>query len=297
VQLTSTNSSIGLIYALKKIFMDLKKKISVVVCVKNEEKKIRKCLSSIKKNKIIREIILVDGNSSDRTVILSKPFVNKIILSKKKNLTADRQLGIDNCKSDIIAMIDADHVLKKNDLLNLYKDLINMNFDIVQSQLQIKNKNFFNSLEQDAWDIVHNTPGERSMIGVAPCIYKKKIFKKVKFDDKITKTIDDTDFIYRLSNLKKFKYGIGQTKIIQDHNSSLIDYVKKFLWYGHGDAEFILKHPKKLPSILFHQLIRYPIIYSLMGLKLFKFKVILFFCCQGYFRFFGLVYFFVRKFI
>jgi glycosyltransferase involved in cell wall biosynthesis len=276
--------------------MDIKKKISVVVCVKNEEKKIRQCLLSIKKNKIVKEIILVDGNSSDKTVFYSKRFTTKIISSKKKNLTADRQLGIDNCKSDIIAMIDADHILKKNDLLNLYKDLINMNFDMVQSQLQIKNKNFFNSLEQDAWDIVHNFPGERSMIGVAPCIYKKKIFNKIKFDDKITKTIDDTDFIYRLSNLKKFKYGIGQTKITQDHNSSFIDYVKKFLWYGRGDAEFILKHPKKIFSILFHQLIRYPIIYSAKGLISLKLKPVLFFCFQGYFRFFGCIFFFINKF-
>ncbi len=275
--------------------MDLKKKISVVVCVKNEEKKIRKCLSSIKKNKIIREIILVDGNSSDRTVILSKPFVNKIILSKKKNLTADRQLGIDNCKSDIIAMIDADHVLKKNDLPKLFKDLIDMNFDMVQSQLKTKNKSFLNLLEQEAWDITHNLPGKKMMIGVAPCIYKKKIFKLVKFDDRITKTIDDTDFMYRLSKIKKFRYGIGKTKIIQDHDPSIYSFVKKFLWYGYGDAEFIKKHPKKIFSILFHQLIRYPLIYSIRAIFKFKFKSIIYFCLQGYIRFVGLISYLIIK--
>jgi glycosyltransferase involved in cell wall biosynthesis len=275
--------------------MNYKNKISVVVCVKNEEKKIKNCLLSIKKNKNVKEIILVDGNSSDRTVDIAKLYINKILLSKRKNLTADRQLGIDACKSDFIAMIDADHILKKNDLDNLYNDLLKMNFDIVQSQLKIKNRTFLNQLEQQAWDITHNFPGERSMIGVAPCIFKKIIFKKIKFDDKITKIIDDTDFIFRLSNLKKFKYGIGNTKIIQDHDSSLKSYIKKFLWYGYGDAEFIKKYPYKIFSILFHQLVRYPVIYSSRGISKLKFKSIIYFCLQGYFRFFGLLFYFFFK--
>ena len=275
--------------------MNYKNRISVVVCVKNEEKKIKKCLLSIKKNKIVTEIILVDGNSSDRTVDFAKPYVDKILLSKRKNLTADRQLGIDACKASFIAMIDADHILKKNDIFNLYNDLLKMNFDVVQSQLKIKNRTFLNQLEQQAWDITHNFPGKRSMIGVAPCIFKKIIFKKIRFEDKITKTIDDTDFIFRLSKLKEFKYGIGNTKITQDHDSNLNSYIKKFLWYGRGDAEFVQKYPHKIFSILFHQLVRYPLLYPLKGISKLQFKSIIYFCLQGYFRFIGLFFYFVFK--
>ena len=74
--------------------MNYKNKISVVVCVKNEEKKIKNCLLSIKKNKNVKEIILVDGNSSDRTVDIAKLYVNKILLSKRKNLNEEYEIAI-----------------------------------------------------------------------------------------------------------------------------------------------------------------------------------------------------------
>ena len=64
--------------------MKIKFKVSVVVCTKNEEKRIVSCLKSISKNKV-DEIILVDGNSSDNTVKLAKKFIDKVIISKKKS--------------------------------------------------------------------------------------------------------------------------------------------------------------------------------------------------------------------
>ena len=85
-------------------------------------------------------------------------------------------------------MIDADHILKKNDIKNLCSDLYRFNFDIVQSQLvSSNNNNFLNSAEQEYWDITHNYSGKRKMIGTAPAIYKKKIFKYIRFDSRITK--------------------------------------------------------------------------------------------------------------
>ena len=175
-------------------------------------------------------------------------------------------------------------------------DLQEFDFDIVQSQLKSKyNKNFLNSAEQESWDITHNIPGVRLMIGTAPCIYKKKVFKFIKFDSKITKTMDDTDFIYRLSKLKKFKIGIGNTKIIQFHHANISDYFKKFLWYGHGDAEFVIKYPHKIFSILFHQLIRYTLLYPIKGILKLKFKSVIFFVCMGLTRFLGLATYVIKK--
>ena len=149
-------------------------KVSVVVCAKNEEKRIKNCLESIKKNKI-DEIILSDGNSKDKTIQIAKKYTKKIFISKKKSLTYDRQLGIDRAKNKLVAMIDADHILKKNDIKNLCSDLYRFNFDIVQSQLvSSNNNNFLNSAEQEYWDITHNYSGKRKMIGTALAIYKKK---------------------------------------------------------------------------------------------------------------------------
>lgn len=236
-------------------------KISVVVCVLNEEKRIENCLKSILKNNP-DEIILVDGGSKDKTVEIAKKYTNNIICNEKSNLTRDRQCGINAASNSYVALIDADHRLKKDDIKRLMFDMKKYNFDIVQSQLcSYRNNNWMNKAEEQMWDLNHNIAGPRDMMGVAPAIYKKSLFEKINFDDTITKTIDDTDFIYRLSLIPEIKYGIGDTKISQLHTGTCKSYIKKFKWYGIGDGEFCIKHKNRRNSMIYHLFIRYPIIY------------------------------------
>jgi glycosyltransferase involved in cell wall biosynthesis len=269
-------------------YLMTKQKVSVVVCTKNEESRIEDCLKSISLNQP-DEIILVDGGSTDKTVEIARKYTDKIFQSAQSNLTRDRQIGINASKSDLIAMIDADHRLKPGDLESLLADLAKYDLDIVQSQLvSYKNMGFWDAAEEETWSLTHNIPGRKAMIGTAPNIYKKKIFELEKFDDQITKTIDDTDFIYRLSKHPEIKFGIGETQISQLHFATLSTYVKKFKWYGKGDGEFCKKNPNRAPSMFFHLLIRYPFIYSLKGLLKGKFRTIPFFMLQGWLRFYGL---------
>ena len=261
-------------------------KISVVVCILNEEKRLNDCLSSIVKNSP-DEIIVVDGGSKDNSIKIAKQYNVKIIISNHSNLTKDRQKGINAAKNDYVALIDADHRLENNSLNLLIDEFKEYSFDIGQSQLRsYKNNSWINKAEEEFWNITHNKSGPRSMIGVAPALYKKKIFEKIQFDDTITKTIDDTDFIYRLSLFTEFKYGILDTKIAQSHDSSLYSYIKKFKWYGIGDGEFCFKHKRRMPSMFYHLLIRYPIIYSVKGLLSRNFYSIPFCVLQGIVRFY-----------
>jgi len=264
------------------------KSLSVVVCTKNEEKRIEDCLKSIVLNEP-EEIIVVDGGSKDRTVEIARKYTDRVKVTSNSSLTRDRQTGIDAAKNEYVAMIDSDHRLEKGDLGSLLNDLLKYRFDIVQSQLiSYKNINYWNAAEEQAWALTHNIPGTKKMIGVAPAIFRKSIFEKVRFDDKITKTIDDTDFIYRLSRIPGVTFGIGETKIKQLHFGSYKDYMKKFKWYGKGDGEFCVKHPNRMPSMIFHLLIRYPIIYSLRAILKGKFLAAPFYIVQGWVRFYGM---------
>ena len=262
--------------------------ISVVVCTKNEEERLEECLQSIVREKP-DEIILVDGNSKDLTVNIAKKFVTKIIQSKDSNLTKDRQKGIDAWRNDLIAMIDADHRLNPGDLEGLKKDLIGFDFDIVQATLKIKPIGFWCKGEKQYIDLILNNPGEKKMIGVAPCLYRREVFDFVKFDDNITSTIDDTDFIYRLSKIGKFKIGTGHTQILSLHESGLLSYLRKFRWYGKGDGEFCVKNPERSLNMLYHLIIRYPIIYSAKFFMKGKFIPIPYVILQGFARVFYLI--------
>lgn len=273
-------------------------KLSVVICIKNEVNRIEDCLETVLQNKT-DEIIVVDGESTDGTLEILKKYPEiRLIVSSNSNLTKDRQMGLDAARNDHVAMIDADHRLKKDDLQCLLKDMQEFNFDIVQSGLvSYQNHGFWDSAEEQSWQLVQNIPGQRKMIGTAPAIYHKRVFNYEKFDDRITETIDDTDFSYRLSKHSEVRMGVGKTNIAQYHFSNFNTYFKKFLWYGKGDGEFCLKNPQRSIFMVFHLLIRYPFIYPLKAFYNKKFKASIFFMTQGFLRFFGLSRFLLKTLI
>jgi glycosyltransferase involved in cell wall biosynthesis len=83
--------------------------ISVVVCAKNEEKYIKKCLVCLKKQTMKPEIIVVDGNSTDKTYNIAKKYADKVVHEKKnEGIAKARNLGWKTAKGDIVAYCDAD---------------------------------------------------------------------------------------------------------------------------------------------------------------------------------------------
>ena len=272
-------------------------KLSVVVCVRNEEKRVRECLESVYANHP-DEVILVDGASTDNTVAIAREFPGtRIIESRNSNLTRDRQIGIDAAKNNLIAMVDGDHRLRSGDLASLLKDMEEFNLDIVQAGfIAHDNRGFWQKAEEVWWEIAINNPiGLRTMISTAPAIYKKSVFNHIRFDDTVTTTVDDTDFMYRLSKFPQLRVGVGKTKVRQYHFASLRSYLKKFQMYGKGDGEFCRKHPSRAPSMLFHLLIRYPFIYSWKAICAGHAYAIPFFVLQGTVRFAGLLRYFLGK--
>lgn len=271
-------------------------KLSVVVCVRNEEARLRDCLQTVFQNEP-DEVVLIDGGSTDRTLEIARQFPEiKIIESPNSSLPRDRQIGIDATRNQYVAMIDADHRLQPGDLQSLAKDMEEYNFDIVQSGLVSHSvTGFWDAAEDESWELTQNIPGRRNMVGVAPAIFNKKVFEYARFDDHITSTIEDTDFSYRLSQFPELRFGVGRTKIRQYHFADFRTYVKKFQWYGKGDGEFCRKHPERAASMVFHLLVRYPFVHSAKAIVRGRFRVVPFFMLQGVMRFVGLVRYFVTS--
>jgi glycosyltransferase involved in cell wall biosynthesis len=86
-----------------------REKLSVVILTKNEEDRIRTCLESIK---WVDEIVLVDGESTDRTIDIAKEYGAKIVSHKfGGDFGEERNIGIDNSSGDWILQLDADEVV------------------------------------------------------------------------------------------------------------------------------------------------------------------------------------------
>ncbi|MCD6402749.1 MAG: glycosyltransferase [Candidatus Aenigmarchaeota archaeon] len=98
--------------------------ISVIVPTLNEEKYIGKCLESIKKQTLKDfEIIVVDGESTDRTVEIAKRFETKIMFSKG-NAASARNEGAQNSEGSILLFVDADVILKDTNIFKKIKRIL-----------------------------------------------------------------------------------------------------------------------------------------------------------------------------
>ncbi|MFH1825457.1 MAG: glycosyltransferase family 2 protein [Candidatus Firestonebacteria bacterium] len=98
--------------------------ISAVIITKNEEKNIKDCLKSLD---FVEEIIVVDTESSDKTVKVAKRFTEKVYLRTLDNYANQKNFGISKAKNEWILSVDADErvsdKLKKEILSkNLNKD-------------------------------------------------------------------------------------------------------------------------------------------------------------------------------
>jgi glycosyltransferase involved in cell wall biosynthesis len=90
-------------------------RVSVVIPVYNEEVLIVRCLTALQnQTKKAFEIIVVDNNSTDKTVETAKQFPVKVVVEKIQGATPARNTGFNLATGDVIARIDADTTVPKN---------------------------------------------------------------------------------------------------------------------------------------------------------------------------------------
>lgn len=104
------------------------KKISVVVSAYNEEKNLPKCLTALTNQTFPQkdyEIVVVDNNSTDKTVEIAKSFGARVVTEKRQGNTFAVSTGYKAADGEIIASTDSDTVVNKDWLeviYNAFKD-------------------------------------------------------------------------------------------------------------------------------------------------------------------------------
>ena len=116
--------------------MDLIAKVSVILPTINEEKGIGKTIGSInqkffKKNKWDLEIIIVDGDSKDKTQKIARSKGAKIIVEKRKGYGRAYKTGMPQATGDIIVTGDADATYPFERIHTYIKILLDENLDFI----------------------------------------------------------------------------------------------------------------------------------------------------------------------
>tara|TARA_B100001996_G_scaffold121304_1_gene91687 strand:- start:6276 stop:6941 length:666 start_codon:yes stop_codon:yes gene_type:complete len=94
--------------------------LSIIIPTKNESKIILKTLlplQKLRKNKIC-EIVLVDGGSSDSSIKLAKPYVDKILISQSDR-SIQQNIGASACRNDLFLFLHADTQINPTDVKNI----------------------------------------------------------------------------------------------------------------------------------------------------------------------------------
>lgn len=161
--------------------------ISVIIPVKNDEKRVGQCIEAVVSQTIKPlEVILVDGNSIDRTVDVARNYPIRIITENYGTIGGARQVGLESAFGDYIAFTDSDCIPCGNWLENLAKE-----FDKGIVGVCGGTKNMGNNLWEKSVALALN-----SFLGSANSV-QDRVFKEKRF----VKDISGCNCMYRKADL------------------------------------------------------------------------------------------------
>lgn len=242
---------------MKKIYEIVLPKISIVLPTYQAEKYIRKCLESIAKQSYPKEkleILVIDGGSTDKTLVIAGEYKVKIINNPDRDAESGKSIGVQKAKGEIIALIDADNELvgknwleemvkplvddknifgaespwllrKKDPLINQYVTLLKIADPLARRfhpHMKIENRG--------SYDVYYLQLGQTPVVGANGFLWRKKFIKTVnsykpKFEEVnyIALMLEHGYFVYaRVKNVGIYHY----------YCSSVWEYIKKRVKIG-----------------------------------------------------------------
>jgi len=111
--------------------------ITIVIPTYNEENRLEKCLTSICKQdadgfKV--KIIIVDDNSSDKTIYIARKYGATIIKSGHRDIEISKYIGLLHTKTELVCFLDADNWFPESSWLADARDAIRENVGIIGAQ-------------------------------------------------------------------------------------------------------------------------------------------------------------------
>ena len=172
--------------------------LTIIIPCFNEIKTIDKIVNQIKKQKIRKQIILIDDFSTDGTKQLIKKIlyrkVDKVIYHKKNlGKGACIKSGIKHAKGQIILIQDADLEYSPSDYKKLIKPILSKKTNVVYGS-RVLNKNrysdhnfssIFRVVANHILTLFSNLLNNQKLTDAHTCykVFKKDIIKKIKLEE------------------------------------------------------------------------------------------------------------------
>lgn len=252
---------------------------SIVIPTLNEAKYLPLLLSDLMNQTYTNfEVIHVDANSEDTTILESKKYSKNleltVIQSDIKNVSHQRNLGIDAATGDWIIFMDADNRLPKYFLDGIrYRLAQKPQTDIFTTWVQVSGDKKVNEYIEKIMNFgtefykkIGKESAFGSMIGVKNKIAKEHLFdikQKVMEDSQFVKTIVDANYTFSIFKDPKYTYSLrrieakGILKQIQINSKMVFNYYvlgNNFQKTNHGYEMNGGKSYEKSDGTLFNML-------------------------------------------
>ncbi len=210
---------------------------SVVIRARNEERWIGYAIQSALDHLVKPEIIIVDNNSTDKTVEIVKFFAeNPNLNSETKNYSRIKilninnyspgralNLGVKNATKKYILILSAHCILKKLNEENIIKDLKN-NACVFGNQIpvwygkKITKRYLWSHFSNKRTKNMYSPLEKRYFLHNALAVYKKITLKKIPFDENLT---SKEDRYWANKIIKKKMSFIYDPELIAEHQYTL----------------------------------------------------------------------------
>lgn len=236
------------------------KNISVIIVTFNNEETIKKCLDSIFQNSPDVEVIVVDNNSSDKTVEIIKTFREKVVLVEaggNLGFSKANNLGESQAKCEYLVFLNPDTQLLYKSSFEKLKDILEQNPDFgligpklvyPNGQVQKTVRNLPNAARafkeyilgiKGSYDFYipeGNDISEVESVVGACMVIKRDVFERVgKFDEKYFLYFEDLDLCRKVRSLG-FKVGFYPEVEIR-HNEGVSGKGQKTNLLLHNSAK------------------------------------------------------------
>ncbi len=216
--------------------------VTVVVCTRNNKEYIAQVLNSILIEKP-KEVIVVDGNSTDGTKEILSTLPVKILTDPGKGLALARKIALENVQTKYILYVGDDNIIKHGSILKLKNYMISHDWvgAAFQTRIMDADSNYWSYCANWRW-IVRFSEGVRSVIGT-PQMFETALLKEAGYDENCSVS-DDTDIAEKIAKLTNKKMGYSDIECYEIGKTGKKETITRFRMYGKSDAQFYAKYSK-----------------------------------------------------
>ncbi|MCA1563069.1 MAG: glycosyltransferase [Acidobacteria bacterium] len=211
--------------------------VSVVVPVRNAERLIEDCLAAVKRSNP-REIIVVDGMSTDRTLEIARRFGARILADEGKGLPAARRLGVEAASARWVMLLDADVVMPDGALSALFEEFTEGAYSALQAGLHsVSGPGYWGQALANH----HRSGRSQDWFGVVATIFERDTLLRYGFDERFLSG-EDIELRWRLQRAGA-RIGVSRRTIVTHRFDDTFEFARgQWLADGHGTGRMLRKH-------------------------------------------------------